>query len=253
MNRAVWDRVEAILTDAGVAPVLAVVPDNQDVRLRVSNPDASFWDRVRSWQSRGWTIGMHGHQHRFVTTCSGMLRVNAYSEFAGLPEAEQERKVRAGLALFESQGVRSGLWVAPAHSFDETTLDVLKRLGFTHISDGYSGLPYRDHLGLTWIPQQLWSFRRRPFGVWTICFHINSWSERDVAAFEENVKRHRRSISSFDEVCSLYSSRRHSIMDAAWAAAYRLAIDASGPIRSSRSRLESALLRKRPSATPTAV
>jgi len=245
MNRAVWDRVEMILSRAGVSPVLAVVPDNQDPQLKVSDPDPLFWDRVRRWQGRGWTIGMHGYQHRFLTSCSGILRVNDYSEFAGLPEPDQEHRLRSGLALLERQSVPSTVWIAPAHSFDETTLKVLKRLGFRYISDGYSSLPYSDNLGLTWVPQQLWSFRRRPFGVWTICFHTNSWSEPDLVAFEENVNRYRSSISSFDEVCSLYSARRYSVVDTAWAGGYRLAIEASGPIRNARSIVRSTLLRKR--------
>src|SRR5260370_42375028 len=47
-------------------PILAVVPDNQDPMLKVDAPVADFWDRVRQWQARGWTIALHGYQHRYV-------------------------------------------------------------------------------------------------------------------------------------------------------------------------------------------
>src|SRR5262245_50629556 len=98
MNWDVWDQIDAILCAEGVTPILAVVPDNQDQELKVSPPNPRFWDRARDWQARGWTIGMHGYEHRFVTSESGILRVNRFSEFAGLPAAEQERKLRAGLS-----------------------------------------------------------------------------------------------------------------------------------------------------------
>src|ERR1051326_483182 len=93
LNWRVWSRLESILERHRVKPLLAVVPDNRDAKLMVDAPDPDFWARVRDWQARGWTIALHGYQHAYVTTDSGIVGLNAYSEFAGLAYAEQKRKI----------------------------------------------------------------------------------------------------------------------------------------------------------------
>lgn len=223
MNWGVWHEIETILCDMGVQPILAIVPDNQDEVLRVSPPDAFFWERARSWQARGWTLAMHGWQHRFTTADGGMLGMNRFSEFAGLPRREQEHKLRCAQAVFEREGIESAMFIAPAHSFDAVTVAALKDLGVTYLCDGFGLLPHVDEFGMTWIPQQLWTFRRRLFGVWTICFHINRWSAKEVAWFRREIARYRGRVSSFTAVASRYGGRRKSILDSAAASAYRSA------------------------------
>ena len=49
MNWAIWDKVEEGLRRHDVRPILAVVPDNHDSKLRIDPPRADFWDRVRQW------------------------------------------------------------------------------------------------------------------------------------------------------------------------------------------------------------
>lgn len=221
MNWRVWDQIEDVLCTQQIEPILAIVPDNRDPVLQVSSADEHFWDRARGWQARGWKIGLHGWQHRFVTNDAGIIGTNPNSEFAGLPEAEQERKLRLGLDIFRSEDIKSDLWVAPAHSFDSVTVKLLSELGFRYISDGLSPLPYVDHSGITWIPQQLWGFRTRPFGVWTICFHINSWADRDVAEFRENVERYHNAISNVSTVAAEFRERRETFLDSFTADLFR--------------------------------
>jgi predicted deacetylase len=224
MNWRIWDAVEGILCDQGIRPILAVVPDNQDDVLRVSAPDERFWERVREWQGRGWTIAMHGWQHRYVTTEGGILKVNRYGEFAGLSRSEQQHKLSRGREIFEREGITSDVFVAPAHTFDAITLQVLAELGFRYISDGYFQVPVVDQFGITWIPQQLWSYRWRPFGVWTICFHVNSWTHEDIAAFEERTLHYRGAISTFSVAVEQSQVRRRNVFDLAAARVYRSAI-----------------------------
>src|SRR6185312_5748489 len=97
----------------------------------------AFWKRVRDWQARGWSIGLHGLRHQYVSAEAGLIGLNRRSEFAGLPAAEQHRKIEEGLAIFAANGVRADLFVAPGHSFDDATLDSLHRHGIRCISDGY--------------------------------------------------------------------------------------------------------------------
>jgi len=231
MNWGVWDKIEAVLLRHRLTPILAVVPDNQDECLIVSAPNEKFWDRVRGWQARGWTIGMHGWQHRFLTHDGGILGVNQFSEFAGLPENEQEKKLQAGVAILRKQYVDCDLWIAPAHSFDLITIKILRQLGFRYISDGFFFFPRVDELGMTWIPQQLWSFRRRPLGVWTICFHINLWTQSDIAVFEEQITSYREMISSLPSIIDCYHGRRRTLIDSAAARLYRSAADAQQRVK----------------------
>jgi len=242
MNWHVWDQLEGILSTEGISPILAVVPDNQDEVLRVSPPHSRFWERVRGWQTRGWTIGMHGYQHRYGTSDAGILGVNTYSEFAGLPVSKQKRKLQAGVSILRQRGIQSKLWIAPAHSFDNATIQALRELGFTHLSDGFFSVPHVDEFGMTWIPQQLWSFRRRPFGVWTVCFHVNRWTERDISKFKESVLRFREAISSFDTVAAAYRGRRKTRTDVLAGRVYRsatVAAAAKRPLRTMRTLRES--------------
>ena len=224
MNWWVWDHVERILLDHQLQPILGVIPDNCDDDLRICASDARFWDRVRAWQARGWVIAMHGWQHRlFVTKDGGILRLNNHGEFAGLPRQQQKLKICSGLEVFEREGIRTVTWIAPAHSFDEVTLQILSESDFRYISDGFFLLPHLDRFGLTWIPQQLWSFRWRPFGVWTICFHINRWTSAEISGFVESIAKYRERITDLSTVVSQYRWRQQSALDSATAHVYRSA------------------------------
>lgn len=213
MNWRVWEAVEEALAREQVRPIIAVVPDNQDPYLRVDTPDPRFWDRVLRWQDRGWTIGAHGYQHRYLTRDSGVIGLNHRSEFAGLPAVVQEEKLRASLDIFEQEGVHPRIWVAPSHSFDETTVATLMKLGLSVLSDGLSLFPYLDPAGLLRVPQQLWRFRRMPFGVWTVCCHVNGWTDEHVTRFSGDLRAFRDRIVDLDTVAERYGRRRRSVLD----------------------------------------
>jgi hypothetical protein len=207
MNWEVWNIIEKFMLDAGVKPILAVVPDNRDQKLAVSLPRDNFWEKVRNWQSWGWTIGLHGYQHCYVTENSGLMRINPYSEFAGLPLAEQTNKLDNGLKIFQDQQVRPDIWVSPAHSFDDITVTALRERGISLISDGFTFFPFRDSKGSLWIPQQMWSFHYMPFGMWTICFHHNAWTKADLLSFCAGINRFGSAIISVEEVIAEYGER----------------------------------------------
>jgi len=217
MNWSVWDAVEAQLVAKGVRPILAVVPDNRDPKLVAGPARADFWERVRQWQARGWTIALHGYQHVYVNRNPGIIGLNPQSEFAGLDRAEQERKLRAALAIFRAEGVRADAWVAPAHSFDRTTVDLLAGLGVPVISDGLGTLPYTDGR-LVWVPMQIWEFCPRPPGVWTVCCHPNPWSPADLVRFAEALATYAPRVTDLAQVLQRFGDRRCTFGDrcAAW-------------------------------------
>jgi predicted deacetylase len=219
-----WDRIESILIEECVRPIMAVIPDNQDPGLHEGEPNNRFWDRVRTWQDRGWTIGLHGYQHCYVNSNRGILGLNSFSEFAGVPLNEQIEKLRKALAIFHREGVRPDIWVAPGHSFDANTISALLSFGITTVSDGLSLFPYRDSLGVFWVPQQLWKFRAMPFGVWTLCIHHQHAPYTDLTQFRLNLRQYRNTLTDLPEVLGIYSLRRKTSLDALFGGAWRLAL-----------------------------
>jgi predicted deacetylase len=224
MNWAIWEKVEETLVSLAVKPIMAVVPDNHDPQLRAGEANLKFWERVRGWQLRGWTIGLHGYQHLALTHDGGILRINRTAEFSGLPFDTQKAKLQRALAIFASMGVRPDVWVAPWHSFDGNTLRALRELGLHCLSDGFSLYPYLDSGGILRIPQQLWGLRRVPFGVWTVCVHTNLWSDHDVARFCSELRQFATAITDCHSVVSLYGSRRRHVADQLFSAVYPTAL-----------------------------
>jgi len=213
MNWRIWHEIERILCEFQVQPILAVVPDNHDPKLDVEPARENFWEEVRRWQRLGWTIGLHGYQHLYVTPNAGLLGLNSRSEFAGLPEMEQQDKITRALEIFDREQVRPELWVAPAHSFDANTLMILRRHNLACLSDGFYFYPHRDKHEILWIPQQLWRFRRMPFGVWTICLHHNHWKTGNMTRFRKDLEDFSANMTTVATLRKEYGQRQLLCMD----------------------------------------
>jgi peptidoglycan/xylan/chitin deacetylase (PgdA/CDA1 family) len=211
MDWSIWDALEPLLIEHGIRPILGVVPDNRDPKLMVAPPASDFWDRVRGWQTRGWAIGLHGYQHKYVNAEPGILRLNRQSEFAGLGFDEQYEKLRLGLAIFSGEGVRADVWIAPAHSFDWVTVSALNALGLRLISDGFAFSPYHDSQGTTWVPQQFASMRVMPMGVWTFCCHPNQLSPEGFLKFKRSLERLGPGMISLPEAAEMGNRPRSGV------------------------------------------
>ena len=220
MNWQVWAEIDSILVEQQIVPLLAVVPDNRDQKLAVAPAHSAFWEQVRKWQARGWTIGLHGYQHLYMTEDRGIVGIQPRSEFAGLPAKVQEDKLRKAADIFHDQGIETKVWVAPGHSFDWNTVEALKTVEISVISDGFALAPHTDSRGAFWVPQQLWRFRRRPFGLWTVCCHHNSWTEQDVSQFRRAIETYRRKITDLPAVTSAFRNRKQGPMDSLYAKAH---------------------------------
>jgi peptidoglycan/xylan/chitin deacetylase (PgdA/CDA1 family) len=217
MNWSVWSAIEPMLLKHSVAPLLAVVPDNQHPKLKVQEPRPDFWDWVRERQAAGWCIALHGYQHLYVSENAGIMGINARSEFAGLPEAVQRDKLVKALEIFRNHGVRADAWIAPGHSFDEVTVRLLLELGVDTISDGFFLSPVQ-HLNAYWIPQQFWHFRPMPGGVWTVCLHCNAYGEAEIARLRDWLEEYSDRMLSVSETKRLHPPRPPNWADRGFAA-----------------------------------
>ena len=211
MDAEKWARCEMWLDQLSVAPVVACVPDCTDPDLIRSDGmhKTLFWEKVRSWHKKGWEIALHGFQHKLhpITLQAQILPLNDVSEFVGLPFDEQQIKLEQAIRIFSENGLSPRTFIAPAHSIDRTTYEVIKTFPQIQIiSDGFHVYPYRSY-GLLHIPQQLWTFRPAPFGVWTICLHPTSMSLIEIDRFFEGLIGNRR-LTSFPEVISKWTNKR---------------------------------------------
>ncbi len=213
MNWVVWDAIEIQLANYSLYPILAVIPDNRDPNLIFDPPCTNFWERVRRWQGMGYAIAMHGYQHRYVNTNAGLMRLTFQSEFAGLSCDEQEGKLRESMEIFTNHGVQIDAWVAPSHSFDKNTVNILLKLGVSVISDGLWRWPFTGANGTVWVPQQLWEIGPSPPGVWTVCYHHNKWTNQNLEEFSKNLSRYASAIIDLKTAIRTYSDRKLTIGD----------------------------------------
>lgn len=200
-----FNKFKDLLDEYGITPLIGVVPDNADSHLNIcgslatDEPDRNsedgkqhiqdFWAYVKDLQNAGWIIAMHGMSHIYTTSKGGMFPLNNFSEFAGLPYDEQLELLGYGVDIFNSHGIETDIFMAPAHSYDANTISALKSLGFTKITDGFGNEPYY-YRGMTFYPI---SFKRSRTlkggeGYSTFVYHVNEMNDKDFESFEHILK-----------------------------------------------------------------
>lgn len=198
-----WDKIQQLFSKYKIKPIVGVIPSNRDQKFKYSNiNDKLFWKKVKEWESIGWTIGMHGYDHVYITNEPGIVPISNKSEFAGLSLSDQRDKIKKSWDIFSQHSIKPTIWVAPSHSFDLNTLEALSMdTKINIISDGIALNAYYQN-GFYWIPQQLWKLRRICFGkIWTVCLHPNTMSNRDFFELESNLKKYNNHFSNIDELC----------------------------------------------------
>lgn len=187
MNWEKFLRFKDLMDRFGVKPLLGIVPDNHDPKLRVDPPREDFWDYVKERRDKdGWVLCMHGCHHVYTTEKGGMLPLNRQSEFAGVPYEEQRDLLRKGRDTLLQHGIEPGLFMAPAHSYDLNTLMALRSLGFTGLTDGFGDRPYLySELIFYPISYRKSDSLKKSGGVTTFVVHCNTLEEKDFAAYEE--------------------------------------------------------------------
>lgn len=176
-NIVAWDRIERLLDQFGVKPLVGIIPCCQDPAMSGYPEDGTFWARVDRWVEKGWTLALHGCDHVYRTEDGGLNPVNRRSEFAGESLDVQREKIRRGLNVMIAHGHRPQIFFAPAHTFDYNTLEALRlESDIRIICDTIaSDLYWKD--GFCYIPQQSGHFCKLPVKVMTACFHPNVMPE----------------------------------------------------------------------------
>jgi len=189
----------SLLSQYKVAPILAVVPDNQDPGLNLQPPDPDFWNRMRACEHAGATIALHGYRHLCNSRGGSLVHLHDRSEFAGVDESQQRAWIHRGLEILRGNGLNPRLFVAPRHGFDRGTLRALAQEGLGVLSDGFAVRTFTRHRVL-WIPQQLWEPVQKSAGLWTICIHTNTATKSLEDKLEEFLRANADQFTSFDKV-----------------------------------------------------
>ncbi|MGA3012063.1 MAG: DUF2334 domain-containing protein [Terracidiphilus sp.] len=194
-----WQRFLPLIEEFHLRPILAVIPDNQDVELSLSPSDPEFWARMRTMEAAGAAIALHGLHHYCASRGKSLLPLHLHSEFSGVPEETQQRWIREGLEILRSHGLNPKVFVAPRHGFDHATLRALRNEGIEMLSDGFARVPFIRG-GVTWIPQQLWRPVKKNKGLWTICVHSNFASAVQVEQLHDFLREHGPQFISVERV-----------------------------------------------------
>ena len=214
MNWDKFNQVREIFEKYGICPLLGIAPDNQDAKLSSQEKREDFWDIMQSLQKKGWAMAQHGTYHKYVTKDSGMLGLKDASEYAGLPYEEQLEKLKAGRQILTENGIDTGIFMAPGHTFDKNTIKALQTLGFHTVTDGLYQKPYYMD-GILCIPCRLQEYRNIK-GIDTICLHSNMMSEKDIKELEQFCKNHKEHIIPFrPEAMKAYAVKRNWYVAAA--------------------------------------
>ena len=185
MDTEKWNRMEQLLDKYSIKPLVGVIPICKDPMMDKYETDSDFWNKVHRWIDKGWIIALHGYEHVYCTEDGGINQVNERSEFAGLPLAEQKRKIREGVNVFRDHGIEPEVFFAPSHTFDENTIKALKEdSNIRIISDTIANKPYTKY-GMTFIPQQSGNVRNLPLDTVTFCYHPNMMHEEDFQRLDQ--------------------------------------------------------------------
>ena len=203
MSKEWWGKVEAILDKYSVRPMVGIVPDCHDDKLKIDTEDEHFWEKVLGWQKKGWAIAMHGYDHEYISDkgLEGLNPLWKRSEFAGVTLETQRKKIREGVAILKSKGLDVKYFFAPSHTFDENTLIALREESEIRvISDMYTLKPYREG-DFVFIPCQIGHPQKMPLsGIYTICLHPNTLDNTALERLDQFLKENKDKMMAFSDI-----------------------------------------------------
>lgn len=202
-------RLEALLDKYHIAPLLGIVPDNQDENLMRNPAMPDFAQQIQNWEAKDWVLAMHGWKHIYTTKKGGLFPLNNFSEFAGVSKEKQREMICDGMEKLRRLGVRTNIFMAPAHSFDKATLAVLKEAGFQYITDGFGSSPY-EWKGLIFLPIAFQKNKdiNKNSGYTTLVFHTNTMNEQDFINSEKVLEKHKEDFISYKEYLEALAIRQ---------------------------------------------
>ena len=214
------ERFERLLNEYSIKPLIGVVPFNHDPMLSAPeecrNPEFADENAYAEWlrkkQEEGWCIAVHGCFHVYTTKNGGLFPLNAFSEFAGVPYKRQKRMISRGRDKLRELGVRSNIFMAPAHAYDDDTLKALRACGFKYVTDGYGSKPYM-YKGLKFLPISVLRSKelRADKGITTFVVHTWEMEDSDFEEYEKLFREQRERFADYEEMLGSEASKKNAV------------------------------------------
>ena len=204
MNWEMMDRCEKILNEFTIKPVLGVIPNNQDSELLGYPKRDDFWNIIKKWQSKDWSIAMHGYTHVYdkETHKKDFFGYGGRSEFFGHSYEEQISRIKKGLKIFKEKNIEINTFFAPNHTYDLNTFNALKDSGILQVIDGYGLAPFKLK-EIKFLPQLFYKLYMLPLGIQSTQIHINYWKEKDLEIFKHFIEKNHKKIVNLDYAFSI--------------------------------------------------
>ncbi len=211
MNWEYMDKVENLFDSYSIKPVLGVIPNNKDKSFLQYSFNNDFWNKVKSWQEKGWEISMHGNDHVYDTKTfkKDFFEYGGDSEFYGHDFEKQNFKIKEGLDKFKEKNIKIRSFYAPNHTYDLNTFKALKNNGIHQIIDGYGLFPYLEK-DISFIPQLFYKNIFLPFGIQSTQVHLNYYSENEFMNFINFIKINKKSIITYDDALNKINNSKFS-------------------------------------------
>ena len=198
-----WEKfflIKKCLEKNNIKSILGVIPNCKDENLFINKPKKDYYEYLRSCKSYGDSIAQHGYKHKYDSISKGQFGNSPNSEFAGHNFNKQFRRISKGKKILEKECIWDPIFMAPAHSFDNSTLKALRKLEFINVLDGFSLFPYKNK-DLNFIPQ----ISSKPLPIFLpclsqLCIHINTIKKEDLIQLIQFVKKNHKDFISLEEI-----------------------------------------------------
>ncbi|MCI0409765.1 MAG: DUF2334 domain-containing protein [Acidobacteria bacterium] len=139
-----FQRTHTPLTVSVVPRVASVSAFDPAPQAGVPLPEEKIRLLREALDAGGVEVALHGFSHQTVRRKIGNAYLQPFgryhSEFIGVDEASQRKKIREGREILERElGIRAETFVPPWNGYDRTTLKVLQDSGFTTLSAARRG------------------------------------------------------------------------------------------------------------------
>jgi hypothetical protein len=201
MHKEKWFQVETILEQYDIQPIVGIIPDSKDQTFAWSE-NTEFWtNTVARYIKKNWIIAQHG--------CHHLYQKGTKSEFIGLTYEEQKNLIYKGNCILKEHGVIPTCFFAPAHTFDDITIDVCRDSGFFRfISDGQALYPYQ-YRGMNFLPALFDTPRAiSPFGIFTFILHPNQMTNTDFKRLINFCNKYKKRFLTTENIFHLVDTKR---------------------------------------------
>lgn len=180
MNWEKFNKLKKIINKYKINSILGVIPECEDKTISIYPANKNYLNQLKEMKSNGDLIAQHGYKHITDSQDKGLFGNFKRSEFAGLDYKTQYERIEKGKNILLNNKIWEPIFMAPAHSFDITTLKALRKLDFKFITDGFSRFPYQKN-GIKFIPQ----LSSMPLPTYLplisqLCIHVNTLNDKKL-------------------------------------------------------------------------